>query len=94
VVDRAPVAVAAEPPAKIFNIGNHSPVPLMDFIATLERCLGRQASLCMLPMQPSDMPATYADIEALAQWVQFRPSTSIETGLARFTEWFRAYYAR
>jgi UDP-glucuronate 4-epimerase len=78
--------------AKVFNIGNSAPVPLLDFIATLERCLGRTAQLRMLPMQPGDVPATYADVQALAQWVGFRPGTSIETGLERFVAWYRTYY--
>ena len=86
VVDRIPDE------AKVFNIGNSAPVPLLDFIATLERCLGRKAQLRMLPMQPGDVPATYADVHALSQWVGFRPDTAIETGLERFVAWYRAYY--
>jgi UDP-glucuronate 4-epimerase len=92
VVDRLAEPGPSGAPARVFNIGNSAPVPLMDFIATLERCLGRRAELRMLPMQDGDVPATYADVEALAAWVGFRPSTPIATGLARFTEWFRAYY--
>ena len=79
-------------PTKIFNIGNSSPVPLMEFISTLESCLGRKAEVRFLPMQDGDVPATYADVEALARWVQFRPTTSVSVGLERFTAWFRAYY--
>jgi len=78
--------------AKVFNIGNSAPVPLLEFIATLERCLGRKAQLRMLPMQPGDVPATYADVEALARWVGFRPTTPIDAGLARFADWYRVYY--
>jgi len=78
--------------AKVFNIGNSSPVPLLEFIATLERCLGRKAELRMLPMQPGDVPATYADVDALAQWVGFRPTTPIDAGLERFATWYRGYY--
>jgi UDP-glucuronate 4-epimerase len=78
--------------AKVFNIGNSEPVPLLDFIATLERCLGRKAQLRMLPMQPGDVPATCADVDALAQWVGFRPTTPIDAGLERFAAWYRSYY--
>jgi UDP-glucuronate 4-epimerase len=79
-------------PAKLFNIGNSAPVPLMEFLATLESCLGRKAIVRFLPMQDGDVPATYADVDALARWVQFRPTTSIGVGLERFVRWFRAYY--
>jgi UDP-glucuronate 4-epimerase len=78
----------------IYNIGNHVPVPLLDYIAALERALGRKAKLEMRPMQPGDVKATYADTTALRQAVGFAPSTPLETGLARFAEWFKAYYAR
>lgn len=81
-------------PSKLFNIGNSTPVPLLEFISTLERCLGCKADLRLLPMQPGDVPATYADVDALARWVQFRPTTPIAVGLARFATWFRAYYGR
>ena len=81
-------------PSKLFNIGNSAPVPLLEFIATLERCLGRKAELRFLPMQDGDVPATYADVDALARWVQFRPSTPIDEGLKRFAAWYRAYYVR
>jgi UDP-glucuronate 4-epimerase len=78
--------------AKVFNIGHSEPVPLLDFIATLERCLGRKAQMRMLPMQPGDVPATYADVDALAQWVGYRPVTSIDAGLERFVAWYRAWH--
>ena len=80
-------------PSKLFNIGNSAPVPLLEFISTLERSLGRTAELRFLPMQDGDVPATFADVDALARWVQFRPTTPIEVGLARFVVWFQAYYA-
>src|SRR5690242_15285887 len=76
----------------IYNIGNHTPVPLLDYIATLERALGRKAKLEMKPMQPGDVKATYADTAALAKAVGFAPSTPLETGIARFAEWFKAYH--
>jgi UDP-glucuronate 4-epimerase len=76
----------------IYNIGNHSPVPLLEYIAILERALGRKAQLEMKPMQPGDVKATYADTAALRQAVGFAPSTPLETGLARFAEWFKSYH--
>ena len=76
----------------IYNIGNHTPVPLLEYIATLERALGRKATLEMKPMQPGDVKATYADTTALARAVGFAPSTPLEAGLARLAEWFKAYY--
>jgi UDP-glucuronate 4-epimerase len=82
----------ATAPARLFNIGNHTPVPLLEFIETLERLLGRTAPKRFLPMQPGDVVATYADTSALQQWVGFSPSTPLEQGLAKFVEWFRAYY--
>ena len=79
-------------PYAIYNIGNHTPVGLLDYIATIERLLGRKAKLEMKPMQPGDVKATYADTRALEQAVGFAPATPLESGLARFAEWFRAYY--
>ena len=79
-------------PYRVFNIGNHQPVPLMDFIACIERALGRSAEKNFLPLQDGDVPATYADVQALQDWVDFSPATSIETGIGRFVEWYRSYY--
>ena len=76
----------------IYNIGNHQPVRLLDYIATLERVLGKKAIVDMQPMQPGDVKSTYADTRALNQAVGFAPSTPLESGLARFADWFRAYY--
>jgi UDP-glucuronate 4-epimerase len=77
----------------IYNIGNHTPVKLMDYIATLERALGKKAKLEMKPMQPGDVKATYADTAALAKAVGFAPSTPLEVGIGRFAEWFKSYKA-
>jgi UDP-glucuronate 4-epimerase len=77
----------------IYNIGNHTPVRLMDYIATLERALGRKARLEMQPMQPGDVKATYADITALAAAVGFAPATPLEVGIQRFAEWFKSWSA-
>jgi UDP-glucuronate 4-epimerase len=76
----------------IYNIGNHEPVALLDYIALLERALGRKAVLEMKPMQPGDLKATYADTSALKQAVGFAPSTPLAAGLERFAAWFRQYY--
>ena len=79
-------------PYKIYNIGNNQPVELMHFIATLENCLGRAAKKEMAPMQPGDVPETYADVDDLERDVGFRPRTPIEEGISRFVEWYCAYY--
>ena len=79
-------------PARLYNIGNNRPVELMALIETLERCLGREAVKNMLPMQPGDVPATYADVDDLAAAVGFRPATPIEEGVARFVAWYRDYH--
>ena len=78
-------------PYAIFNIGNHQAVPLLDYIAALERALGRKAELEMQPMQPGDVKATCADTERLRAAVGFAPSTPLDAGLARFAAWFRQY---
>jgi UDP-glucuronate 4-epimerase len=80
------------PPHRIFNVGNHQPVRLLDYIAMLERALGRKAVKEMKPMQPGDVPATYADTRALQEAVGFAPATPLAEGLARFAAWFRRYY--
>jgi UDP-glucuronate 4-epimerase len=81
-------------PAKyaIYNVGNHQPVALLDYIAALERALGKKAKLEMKPMQPGDVKATYADTTALRAAVSFVPSTPLDAGLARFAAWFKSYY--
>jgi len=79
-------------PYRIYNIGNNQPVELMQFIEALENCLGIEAEKEFLPMQPGDVPATYADIEDLAADFGYRPRTSIQEGIARFVEWYREYY--
>jgi UDP-glucuronate 4-epimerase len=79
-------------PFRIYNIGRGSPVPLMDFIRVLEEKLGRRAICNMLPMQPGDVAATFADTSALARDTGYAPSTSVETGVGRFVDWYREYY--
>jgi UDP-glucuronate 4-epimerase len=80
-------------PAKyaIYNVGNDQPVALLDYIAALERALGKKAKLEMKPMQPGDVKATYADTTALRAAVNFAPSTPLDAGLAHFAAWFKSY---
>jgi len=79
-------------PYKIYNIGNNQPVELLRFIEVLEGQLGRKAEKTMLPLQPGDVHATWADVEDLVRDVGFKPSTPIEVGIERFVRWYRAYY--
>jgi UDP-glucuronate 4-epimerase len=77
---------------RIYNIGNNQPVELLRFIEALEESLGIKATKNFLPMQPGDVPATFADVDDLAADVGFRPSTPIEEGIRRFVAWYRSYY--
>lgn len=79
-------------PARVYNIGNHRPVELLHFIETLEQALGKKAEKKLLPLQPGDVPATYADIDDLARNVGFSPATPIEEGIPRFVQWYREFY--
>ncbi|MFI0844272.1 NAD-dependent epimerase [Mesorhizobium sp. IMUNJ 23232] len=79
-------------PYRIYNIGNNDPVELMDFIRCIEQATGRKAVMNMLPMQPGDVPRTFADVEALAEATGFRPRTPIDVGIGRFVEWYRKFY--
>lgn len=91
VLDTPPTS-ADDPPVRLLNIGNSRPVELLTFITTLERAVGRSAVKRMREMQPGDVPATYADVDALERLVGFRPSTTLEEGLRRFVEWYRGYF--
>lgn len=79
-------------PYRIYNIGNHEPVALLDFVATLEGALGRKAIRNMLPMQPGDVEKTFADVEDLVRDVGFAPATPLKAGIERFVEWYLDYY--
>ena len=103
VADRVPVGnpdwsgdhpdpATSRAPYRIYNIGNNQPVELMYLIETLERSLGITARKNFLPMQPGDVPATFADVDDLTRDVGFRPSTPIETGVERFVNWYRDYH--
>jgi UDP-glucuronate 4-epimerase len=79
-------------PFRLYNIGNHHPVSLRRYIEVLEQCLGKKARKNLLPLQLGDVPDTWADVEALAQDVGYRPSTDLERGVKQFVEWYLAYY--
>jgi UDP-glucuronate 4-epimerase len=79
-------------PYRLYNIGNNNPVELMHFIEVLEERLGKKAEKNLLPIQPGDVPATYADVDDLVRDVGFKPSTSVEEGISKFVEWYREYY--
>jgi UDP-glucuronate 4-epimerase len=88
-----PDPATSSAPYRVFNIGNNRPVPLLDCIAILEECLGQKAKLDLLPMQPGDVVSTMADVTALEQAVGFRPATPLATGIGRFVNWYKEYYA-
>jgi UDP-glucuronate 4-epimerase len=81
-------------PYRVLNIGNSDPVALADFIAAIEDALGMTAHKRLLPMQPGDVPATFADVSALTALIGFKPGTDVREGVRRFVEWYRAYYGR
>ncbi|MCL1985560.1 MAG: NAD-dependent epimerase [Betaproteobacteria bacterium] len=87
-----PNPAASSAPWRIYNIGGSEPVKLMDFIATLERALGREAIKSFMPMQPGDVQSTYADIDDFRERVGFSPSTPLAEGVAKFVAWHREYY--
>jgi UDP-glucuronate 4-epimerase len=80
------------PPYELYNIGNNKPVLLVDFIRTIEEAVGKKAELNMLPMQPGDVTATHANIDALSDATGFTPATDLAKGIGRFVEWYRGYY--
>jgi UDP-glucuronate 4-epimerase len=88
----APSPATSSAPYRVYNIGNNQPVELLRYIEVLEDCLGRKAEKRLLPLQPGDVPDTYADVVALQRDTGYSPSTPIETGVARFVEWYRDFY--
>jgi UDP-glucuronate 4-epimerase len=88
-----PDPATSKAPWKIFNIGNNRPEELTHVVALLEKEFGKAAQKDMLPMQPGDVEATYADIAALEREIGFRPATSIEDGIARFAKWYREFHS-
>ena len=79
-------------PYRLFNIGNNNPVELMEFISTIEKCIGKKAIIEFKELQKGDVVETYADVDDLMEYVAFKPSTSLETGIKNFINWYREYY--
>lgn len=88
----APDPARSNAPYRVFNIGNNSPVTLMQFIEAIEQALGKSARKNYMPLQDGDVPATTADVSELAEWTGFRPSTPVQVGVARFVDWYRNYF--
>lgn len=86
-------AATPQTPYKIYNIGNNNPVELMTFIEVIEEALGKTAQTNLLPMQPGDVPCTYADVDDLIKDVGFKPTTPIQEGIQRFVAWYKEYYS-
>ena len=89
---RAPDPATSQAPWRVFNIGNQNPVELLDYIGCIEQALGKKAEMNLLPLQPGDVPDTASDVEALVEWVEYKPATSIDQGVGRFIDWYRNYY--
>lgn len=87
-----PDPATSSAPYRVYNIGNNQPVDLEHYIAVLEQCLGKEANRNLLPLQPGDVPDTYADVTDLINDVGYKPDTSVETGIANFVAWYRDYY--
>ena len=79
-------------PWRVYNIGNNRPIELMDYIGALEKALGKQAEMNLLPMQPGDVPDTYADVDDLVEQFGYKPTTPVEDGVAHFINWYREYF--
>lgn len=84
---------SSKAPYKIYNIGNNNPVKLMDFIEAIEKEVGKTAQKNMLPLQPGDVPATYANVDDLVSELNYKPNTSIQTGIKNFVKWYREFFA-
>jgi UDP-glucuronate 4-epimerase len=90
----APDSATSAAPYRLYNIGNNRPVELMDYIATLERCLDKKAQKHLLPLQPGDVPDTYADVRDLVQETGYKPETPVDIGVSRFVDWYLSYYEK
>jgi UDP-glucuronate 4-epimerase len=82
----------SQAPYRIYNIGNNNPVHLLTFIETLEKCLGKKAIKNLLPLQPGDVPDTYADVSDLVNDLGYKPATLLENGIANFVQWYKDFY--
>ena len=89
---RHPNPATSKAPWRLHNIGNNNPVELGLFIETLEKALGKKAEKNLLPMQPGDVPDTYADVQSLVDETGYQPKTTLDEGIARFVEWYRGFY--
>jgi UDP-glucuronate 4-epimerase len=87
-----PDPASSKAPYRIYNIGSNNPVELLRYIEVLEDCLGKKAVKNLLPLQPGDVPDTYADVDALIKDVDYRPTTPVEVGIENFVKWYRDYY--
>jgi len=87
-----PDSATSSAPYRLYNIGNNEPVELMHYIEVLEQCLGKKAQMNLLPLQPGDVPDTYADVTDLIKDTGYKPDTDVETGVARFVEWYKEYF--
>ncbi|MDC0761942.1 NAD-dependent epimerase [Brevibacillus sp. AG] len=91
-MNRIPQREGDKAPHEVFNIGNHQPIDLLTFLSILEEKLGKKAVRDYLPIQPGDVPATYASVEALYEATGFRPKTPVDVGISRFVDWYVSYY--
>jgi len=87
-----PDSATSSAPWRVYNIGNNNPVNLMDYISALEEALGKEAQKEFLPIQPGDVPDTYADVSDLVKEFDYKPNTSVKDGIANFAQWFKDYY--
>jgi len=87
-----PDSGTSKAPWRVYNIGNNNPVDLMDYIGALEKALGKISEKAFLPLQPGDVPDTYADVKDLAEQFHYKPSTTVEDGIAKFISWYNDYY--
>ena len=87
-----PDSATSSAPWRVYNIGNNNPVNLMDYISALEEALGKEAKKEFLPIQPGDVPDTYADVSDLVKEFDYKPNTSVKEGIANFAQWFKDYY--
>jgi UDP-glucuronate 4-epimerase len=87
-----PDSASSKAPYRLYNIGNNDPVELLYYIEVLEQCLGKKAEMNLLPLQPGDVPDTYADVEDLIRDTGYKPDTPVSVGVARFVDWYRGYY--
>ena len=89
---KTPDPSCSRAPYKVYNIGNSTPVRLLDFVEAIEKALGQTAEKNLMPMQPGDVPATWADVSDLIEDLDYKPNTSIQTGIERFVSWYRSFY--